>query len=100
MDTARTSARRDGRRFRAGISPDGKRVAFETRDLSGPDGPRLWTAEPPDIGGRKVLPLVAGAINWAPMWLPIMGFAQAEYRRQFDLMPGGRQFLVLFPMGR
>jgi hypothetical protein len=22
-----------------------------------------------------------------------------EYRRQFDLMPGGREFLVLVPMG-
>jgi Tol biopolymer transport system component len=53
------------------ISPDGKRVAFETRDLSaGPDGPRLWTADLQDIAGRKVLPLVAGAINWAPMWTP------------------------------
>ena len=50
------------------ISPDGKRVAFETRDLSGPDGPRLWTADLSNIAGRKVLPLVAGAINWAPMW--------------------------------
>jgi hypothetical protein len=32
-----------------------------------------------------------------PVALPIKGFAQAEYRRQFDLMPGGRQFLVLLP---
>ena len=35
-----------------------------------------------------------------PMPLPITGFAQAEYRRQFDLMPDGRQFLMLFPSGR
>lgn len=34
-----------------------------------------------------------------PVALPIKGFAQAEYRRQFDLMPGGRQFLMLFPAG-
>jgi Tol biopolymer transport system component len=33
-----------------------------------------------------------------PTPLPIEGFAQAEYRRQFDLMPDGRQFLVLLPM--
>ena len=33
-----------------------------------------------------------------PAPLPIKGFAQAEYRRQFDLMPGGRQFLMLFPV--
>jgi Tol biopolymer transport system component len=35
-----------------------------------------------------------------PTPLPIKGFAQAEYRRQFDLMPDGRQFLVLFPLSR
>ncbi|HEY7186464.1 MAG TPA: tannase/feruloyl esterase family alpha/beta hydrolase [Vicinamibacterales bacterium] len=52
------------------ISPDGKRIAFETRDLSGADGPRLWTAEMSNIAGRKVLPLVVGQINWAPMWTP------------------------------
>lgn len=52
------------------ISPDGKRVAFETRDLSGADGPRLWTAEMSNINGRKPLPLVVGQINWAPMWTP------------------------------
>jgi hypothetical protein len=33
-----------------------------------------------------------------PTPLPIKGFAQAEYRRQFDLMPDGRQFLMLFPV--
>jgi Tol biopolymer transport system component len=52
------------------ISPDGTRVAFETRDPSGPDGPRLWIAGLSNIAGRKALPLVAGAINWAPMWTP------------------------------
>jgi hypothetical protein len=35
-----------------------------------------------------------------PTPLPIKGFAQAEYRRQFDLMPDGRQFLVLFPIAQ
>jgi eukaryotic-like serine/threonine-protein kinase len=52
------------------ISPDGTRIAFETRDLSGADGPRLWVADLSNIAGRKVLPLVAGTINWAPMWTP------------------------------
>jgi hypothetical protein len=35
-----------------------------------------------------------------PIALPISGFVQAEYRRQFDLMPDGRQFLVLVPKAR
>jgi Tol biopolymer transport system component len=52
------------------VSPDGQRVAFETRDPSGPDGPRLWTADLSDVAGRRPLPLVVGAINWAPMWTP------------------------------
>jgi hypothetical protein len=34
-------------------------------------------------------------LRYEPRPLPIKGFAQAEYRRQFDLMPDGRQFLVL-----
>ena len=29
--------------------------------------------------------------------LPITGFAQAEYRRQFELLANGKQFLMLFP---
>jgi Tol biopolymer transport system component len=50
------------------VSPDGRRVAFETRDAAGPDGARLWTADLTDIAGRTPLPLVVGPINWAPMW--------------------------------
>jgi Tol biopolymer transport system component len=50
------------------VAPDGKRVAFETRDPSGPDGARLWTADLSDLAARKPLPLVVGPVNWAPMW--------------------------------
>lgn len=52
------------------VSPDGQRVAFETRDAAGPDGARLWTADMANIAGRQPLPLVVGPINWAPMWTP------------------------------
>ena len=52
------------------VSPDGRRVAFETRDPSGPDGARLWTAELSGVAGRRPLPLVVGPVNWAPMWTP------------------------------
>jgi eukaryotic-like serine/threonine-protein kinase len=52
------------------VSPDGTRVAFETRDAASADGARLWTAPMSNIAGRRPLPLVVGPINWAPMWTP------------------------------
>ncbi|HLF11664.1 MAG TPA: hypothetical protein VJA26_10650 [Gammaproteobacteria bacterium] len=52
------------------VSPDGERVAFETRDPSSSDGARLWTAQLSDIPSRRPLPLVVGPVNWAPMWTP------------------------------
>jgi Tol biopolymer transport system component len=50
------------------VSPDGRRVAFETRDQKGPDGARLWTAELSNLAGRQPLSSTHGPINWAPMW--------------------------------
>lgn len=52
------------------IAPDGRRVAFETRDQKGPDGARLWTADLSNLGGRRPLELTNGPVNWAPMWSP------------------------------
>ena len=52
------------------ISPDGRRVAFETRDPNGPDGGRLWVADLSDLAGRRALPGTAAPLNWAPMWSP------------------------------
>jgi eukaryotic-like serine/threonine-protein kinase len=65
------------------VSPDGKRVAFETRDPSSPDGARLWTAPLEDIPGRRPLPLVVGPVNWAPMWTP-------DGERLVFIVSGGR----------
>jgi Tol biopolymer transport system component len=47
---------------------------------------------------QLALDLDGPAPSGKPVPLPIKGFAQAEYRRQFDLMPNGRQFLVLMPL--
>ena len=52
------------------VSPDGLRIAFETRDPSGPDGARLWVAEFANLAGRRPLPIAPGPMNWAPMWAP------------------------------
>jgi eukaryotic-like serine/threonine-protein kinase len=52
------------------VSPDGKRVAYETRDPSGPDGGRLWIADLPDLAQRRPLPGTGAPLNWAPMWTP------------------------------
>jgi Tol biopolymer transport system component len=65
------------------ISPDGKRVAFETRDPSSPDGARLWTADLTNIAGRQPLPLVVGPVNWAPMW-------SVDGERLVFIVSGGR----------
>jgi hypothetical protein len=36
----------------------------------------------------------------APVALPITGFIQGPLRRQYDLMPDGKHFLMMFPSGR
>ena len=62
-------------------SPDGRALFFDR-------GQRLYRVE---MDAAKGMPV------GEPMPLPIEGFAQGEYRRQFDLLPNGRQFLLLFP---
>jgi eukaryotic-like serine/threonine-protein kinase len=62
-----------------------------------PDGRSLYF----DRGGqmfRVALNLDGPAPSGEPVALPIKGFVQAEYRRQFDMMPNGREFLVLVPV--
>jgi serine/threonine-protein kinase len=64
-------------------SADGRRIYFDQ------DG-RMYRLEL-TINGESVQ---AGA----PEGLPITGFQQGDLRRQFDLMPDGRTFLMLFPV--
>ena len=54
--------------FAPRLSPDGKRIAFETRDRSGADGARLWIAELSDLAGRRPVANPVGPVDWAPMW--------------------------------
>ena len=56
--------------FAPRTSPDGRRIAFETRDPSGPDGTRLWIADLSNLTGRRGLSVPIGPMNWAPMWTP------------------------------
>ena len=52
------------------VSPNGRQVAFETRDPNGPDGGRLWVADLANIANRRPLPGTGAPLNWAPMWTP------------------------------
>ena len=54
--------------FAPRLSPDGQRVAFETRDTPGPDGARLWVADGMNLAARRPLSTVVGRLNWAPVW--------------------------------
>lgn len=62
-----------------------------------PDGSRLYF----DQDGRmfRLDLTVAGDMPQAkdPVALPITGFRQGDARRQFDLTPDGKSFLMLFP---
>ena len=52
------------------VSPDGKQIAFETRDPAGADGGRMWVAELSNPAQRRPLPKTDAPLNWAPMWSP------------------------------
>ena len=61
-----------------------------------PDGARLYF----DLGGQIYrLDVATGGEPRAadPVALPIRGFQQGDLRRQYDLMPDGKGFLMLFP---
>ncbi|MEP7313889.1 MAG: hypothetical protein ABI859_15000 [Pseudomonadota bacterium] len=67
--------------------------------LFSPDASRLYF----DEGGQMFqIDLFLGAEvpkTSEPKSLPIRGFQQGDLRRQFDLMPDGKHFLMLFPRG-
>jgi hypothetical protein len=107
------------------VSPDGRWMAYASNETGRYE---VWLSPMPPSGTRYQLTRDGGshplwlpdgrslyfdrdhqffrlAVNLAnpsalvdPVPLPIKGFAQAEYRRQFDLMANGRQFLVLMPV--
>ena len=107
------------------ISPDGRWIAYSSNEtgrqevwlepypVTGKryqltrDGGRhpVWAPDSKtiyfDLGGkmyRLALSLSADAATAAtPVELPISGFQQGENRRQFDITPDGRAFLMLFP---
>jgi Tol biopolymer transport system component len=79
-----------GQRLR--VTQDGGR-----HPMWSPDDAKLYF----DQGGqmfRVELALTASPPKFSePKALPITGFQQGDLRRQFDLMPDGKQFLLLFP---
>ena len=107
------------------ISPDGNWLAY-TSDETGRD--EIWLEPLPATGKRVQLTRNGGNhAEWAPggktlyfdqggqmfrmevttgdapgggdpVALPIKGFVQGGMRRQYDLMPDGRGFLMLFPL--
>ena len=82
----------DGKRYR--LTQEGGR-----HPMWSPDGRSIYF----DQGGRMYridLTIGTGAVTAGPpSALPITGFEQGELRRQFDLMPDGQAFLMLFPVG-
>jgi Tol biopolymer transport system component len=54
--------------FAPRLSPDGERIAFETRQPAGADGNHLWIAPTNSLAARRSLSTVIGPLNWAPIW--------------------------------
>ena len=83
------------------LPPDGKRYQLTrsggAHPLWAPTGQSLYFDRASQLFQLAVNTREPGSIG-EPTPLPIKGFVQAEYRRQFDLMPNGRQFLVLIPL--
>ncbi len=82
----------------------GQRVQLTTNGGShpewSPDGKQLYFDLAGQICRLDTSGLAAGGANKvpAPVALPIKGFQQTELRRQYDLMPDGKGFVMLFPV--
>ena len=64
--------------------------------LWSPDGKELFVDNDQQLFAVKVQ--TSGTFSTsAPVALPIRGFIQGNARRQYDLMPDGKQFLMMFP---
>ncbi len=64
-----------------------------------PDGTRVYFDRDGALFGVDLSFAAAGPKASEPVELPIRGFQQGYRRRQFDLLPDGKQFLMLFPLG-
>ena len=52
------------------IAPDGKRIAFETRDARSPEGAHIWVTDVSNLSAKRALPGTGAPLDWAPMWSP------------------------------
>jgi Tol biopolymer transport system component len=112
--------------YSSAISPDGRWIAYASDETGRPE---VWLEPLPITGKRLQLTKNGGSHpQWSPdgaklyfdqddqmfqmdittsgepkvgdpVALPIKGFRQAELRRQYDLTPDGKGFVMLFPAG-
>ncbi len=106
------------------FSPDGKWIAYTSYETGRPEvfvqpfprtgakfqvtrqggGHALWSPDGKELFVDNNQQLFAVSVqttgsfsSGAPVPLPIRGFIQGDARRQYDLMPDGKQFLMMFP---